>query len=502
MLDKYIFEFSIFSLITGLSLIYIFPVFKIIPALIFFIISLILFLLFYFFSKKLLLLLALFFLGLWRYELLWLINTKGHIENYYNQEFKIIGQIIAEPEIKDNQQKIKFKIFCGQDNKDIFFKLKGKILVVTNKYPVYNYNDLLEIEGEYLKASFIDKFDYAMYLKRYGLTAISYYPKIKIFELDNNLALPSKINIKYFLYKLKNKLSNHFDYYLSGDSSAFIKAMMLNDKKTLSSDLQEEFSRSGLSHIVAISGLHISLLSSLLLSFLITIGFRRKIAFYIILFFLLIYLILVGFPASANRATIMAILSSLSFLIGRPSSLLRILLLVGALLVFINPLVLWVDLGFQLSFLAVLAIIIIYPIIKNYLSLKFLNRTIISQSIIDIISLTLSVQILTAPLLISNFKQFSVIALLSNLLVIWLIPLIMTLSILALIISFVIPPVASLIFLFLDLLLKYVLLVNHLLANTLGAVLIINYWPIYFSILYYLILFFIIKKIKIKNGDI
>jgi competence protein ComEC len=198
----------------------------------------------------------------------------------------------------------------------------------------------------------------------------------------------------------------------------------------------------------------------------------------------------------------MAILSSLSFLIGRPSSLLRILLLVGALLVFINPLVLWVDLGFQLSFFSSFGYNYYLSDNKKYLSLKFLNRTIISQSIIDIISLTLSVQILTAPLLISNFKQFSVIALLSNLLVIWLIPLIMTLSILALIISFVIPPVASLIFLFLDLLLKYVLLVNHLLANTLGAVLIINYWPIYFSILYYLILFFIIKKIKIKNGDI
>jgi len=501
MLDKYIFECSIFSLVAGLGLIYIFPVLRVIPALIFFIVSLIFFLGLYFSSKKFYLLLALFFLGLWRYELLWPVDIKGRIENYYNQNFKIIGQIIAEPELKDDKQKIKLKIFYGQDTKGTFFKLKGKILVVVNKYPVYNYNDLVEIEGEYLKPGFIDKFDYSMYLKRYGLTAVMYYPQIKIFQSKKDLLLPDKINIKYFLYNFKNKLSKQFDYYLSGDSSAFIKAMMLNDKKSLSLNLQEEFSRSGLSHIVAISGLHISLLSSLLLGFLIIIGFRRTVAFYIVLFFLLIYLILVGFPASASRATVMAILSSLSLYLGRPSSLLRVLFLVGTLLVFINPLILWVDLGFQLSFLAVLAIIIIHPLMSIWLNSKIFSKTVISKSIVDIISLTLSVQVLTAPFLISSFNQFSLIAPISNLLIIWLIPLIMTLSILALVVSFIIPFLAQLIFLFLDWSLKYVLLINHLSANIPGAILKINYWPSYFSVLYYLILFFIIKKIKIKNGD-
>ncbi len=501
MLDKYIFEFSIFSLITGLSLIYIFPVLKIIPALIFFIVGLIFFLCLYFSHKKVFLFLALFFLGLWRYELLWPADSKGRIENYYNQSFKIIGQIIAEPELKDDKQKIKLKIFYGQDDHDIFFKLKGKILAVISKYPVYNYNDLVEIEGEYLEPGFIDTFDYSLYLKRYGLTAVTYYPQIKIFQPEKDLLLPDRINIKYFLYKFKNKLSDQFDYYLSGDSSAFIKAMMLNDKKTLSLNLQEEFSRSGLSHIVAISGLHISLLSSLLLGFFIILGFRRTVAFYIVLFFLLIYLTLVGFPASASRATAMAILSSLSLYLGRPSSLLRVLFLVGTLLVFINPLILWVDLGFQLSFLAVLAIVIIHPIISVWLDSKIFSKTIIGKSIVDIISLTLSVQILTAPFLISSFNQFSLIALLSNLLVIWLIPLIMTLSILALAVSFIVPFLAQLIFLFLDWSLKYVLLINHLSANIPGAILKINYWPGYFSLFYYLILFFVIKKIKIKNGD-
>lgn len=498
MFYRYKLELITIFFILGLTLIHYFYFLKLCPALLFFIISLI-FLLIAKKSKKIIFLfIAFLFLACWRYALLWPQDLEGRIENYYGQDFKILGQVISEPEISNDKQKIKFKIFYGLTENNKHFKLRGQVLIITDKYPSYHYGDLLKIEGECSNPGFIDNFNYSLYLKRYGLTAVFYYP---IIEKTDLFLVDEKSDFKIFIYKLKNKLVTQFDYYLSIDSSSFIKAMMLNDKNSLSSEIKMEFSKTGLSHIIAISGLHISLLSSLLLSFLILIGLKRKIAFYFILFFLFFYLFLIGFPASAVRATLMAILSIGALSFGQLYNMSRILFLIGLLMLLFNPLFLWADLGFVLSFLAVIAIIYIHPIISSFL-IKIFSRSGKKQYIIDTISITLSVQLLSTPILISNFKQFSILAILGNLFILWIIPIIMTLSLLALLISFLFSFLAQLLFLLLDLLLKYVLFVNHFLSIIPGLSIEIGKWPWYLSIIYYSIIFYFYFKLKNKNRDL
>jgi len=495
MFYKYKLELITIFFILGLTLIHYFDFLKLYPAVAFFIISLI----FLFIARKskkiIFLFLAFLFFAGWRYALLYPQDLRGRIENYYGQDFKILGQVTSEPDTSNDKQKIKLKIFCGLVENNKYFKLQGQVLIITNKYPSYYYGDLLRIEGECSNPGFIDDFNYSLYLKRYGLTAVFYYP---IIEETDLLLVDKKNYFKVFIYKLRNKLTDQFDYYLSINSSSFIKAMMLNDKSSLSSEIKTEFSKTGLSHIIAISGLHISLLSSLLLSFLILIGLKRKTAFYFILVFLFFYLFLVESPASAIRATLMSVLSISALAFGQLYDMSRILFLIGLLMLFINPLFLWADLGFVLSFLAVVAIIYIYPIISSFL-IKIFSKNERKQSIINIISITISVQLLSAPVLISNFKQFSVLAILGNLFILWIIPIIMTLSLVALLVSFLFPFLSQLLFLLLDLLLKYILFINHFLSIIPGVSMEINRWPWYCSIIYYSIIIYFYFKLRNKK---
>ncbi|MFA5643947.1 MAG: ComEC/Rec2 family competence protein [Patescibacteria group bacterium] len=464
------------------------------------------------FNSKIYLILFFIFLAIWRYSFLLGDDLSGKIENYYDYEFKIFGGVINDPEIKNDKQKIKLKIICGQDNLANFFKLEGNILLSSFLYPTYSYGDYLEVEGQYLEPGLIDDFNYSLYLKRYKITAVAYYPKIKkidLLELQNfsNDSLPSicfsnnfftKLRIYFlnYIYDFKSKTAEKFNLFLSVDSSAILKGMILGDKSDLTTENREIFSRAGLSHIIAISGLHISLLCSLLLSLLLFIGLSRKSSFYLSVLFLFLYLILIGFPASAIRASIMGFFSFLAIYMGRVGNLVNALFLTLLILLLVNPYLVFVDIGFQLSFLAVLGIIYFHPLVKDAILSKINMKIKIRESIIDIISLTISVQLITAPILISNFEQFSLIAPISNLLVLFLLPIIISLSIIALIISFLIPFLAQFVYFFIELFLRYIYLVAVWSIKIPGASINIANWSLFLSIIYYFLLFYFFYKYR------
>lgn len=437
--------------------------------------------------------LALFFifLALWRYQLIFPANPQGQIASHFSQEFSIIGTIIAEPEFKDDKQKIKLEIISGQDELGNSFKLEGRILLSTQAYPRYSSGDLLEVFGTWLEPGIIEDFDYGLYLRRYGITAVSYYPNIKKIKSSQE---PLGIKKVFFIINnFRHQIAQQFDSSLSLDSASVLKAMLLGDKSSLSPDLTEKFSHSGLSHIIAISGLHISLLSSLFLNFLLILGLSRRQAFYASILFLIFYLILIGAPASACRASLMGFLSFLAVYMGRAGNLSNVLFFAGIFLLIINPLLIFGDLGFQLSFLAVLGIIYVYPQVKEFLLLKVFRRINISEAIVDIFSITIAVQLIAGPILISSFKQFSLIAPFSNLLVLWILSPLLSLAILAVLLSFVFPWAGQLLYLLIEVMIKYIILVNNLVNNIPGAFININSWSIYLSIFYYLILIYWLK---------
>jgi competence protein ComEC len=168
----------------------------------------------------------------------------------------------------------------------------------------------------------------------------------------------------------------------------------------------------------------------------------------------------------------------------------------------LNPRLLRDDIGFQLSFLALLGIIYIYPlgegITKRVLNkLKLKKRTYnILKTILDTINLTLVSQIVILPVALINFKQFSIIAPLANVLVLWTFPLLLAALIAAIFLTAAIPALGVFWFLPAYLLLKYIFLASNILATPSWAAININGFNWYWGVVYYLILFLILAPAK------
>jgi competence protein ComEC len=447
-------------------------------------------------KKRKLVFLALFFffLAFWRYSIVFDFDYKEEgIDNYYDQELKVMVQVVSDVERRFDRQRAEVRAFCAKNREGEIFDLKGKILLNANNYPEINYGDYLEINGKYIEPKVFDGFDYNLYLRKSGILAVIYYPDLKKIEKDscNCLKKDRFFVVKNFIYNLKEKISEQFDSRLRFESSAILKAIILGDKSFLGDESREKFSRAGLSHIIAISGMHISVLSSLFLSFLLFLGLSRKKSFYFSILFLALYLVLIGAPASACRASLMGGLSFLAIYMGRAGNVVNALYFSAIFLLLINPLLLSADVGFQLSFLSVLAIIYIHPVVKDFLISKVFRKMKFNEAGLDIFSISFSVQIILAPILIFNFEKFSLIAPLSNLLVVWLLPILISLALIALFLSFFITFFSEIIYLIIDLIIKYILFISDVCSSFPGAFIELSNWSMFSIIIYYLILFFL-----------
>lgn len=164
---------------------------------------------------------------------------------------------------------------------------------------------------------------------------------------------------------------------------------------------------------------------------------------------------------------------------GRFSKPINLLIFTAAFLLLINPKLLLNDIGFQLSFLAVLGIIWFYPVFNNLITknlLKDLNpKGGLIKTLIILISVTLSAQILILPIIAYNFSQISLISPISNLLILWILPFLMIAILIALILGLILPSFAFLFFFPAGILLKYVIIIVNYLAQIPYSYIEVNY---------------------------
>jgi competence protein ComEC len=193
----------------------------------------------------------------------------------------------------------------------------------------------------------------------------------------------------------------------------------------------------------------------------------------------------------------MSFIALLAMRLGRLNRLINAICFAGALMVLINPRLLRDDVGFQLSFLAVFGIIYFYPIFSQPLEKvknKFLNV------LLEILFLTLAAQVFTLPIIAYNFKQVSLIAPLSNLLVLWAISPVMLLIFVALILGLLFPSLAFIWFMPANLLLKYMIFIVDYLSQVPLAFISLDYLWSGWLIIYYFIVVMIVWKTK-KRGE-
>lgn len=200
---------------------------------------------------------------------------------------------------------------------------------------------------------------------------------------------------------------------LDEDQYGVIAAMTLGDKQAVSKELKDEYSVSGGSHVLALSGLHLGIIYGILSLLL---GVRRRRSWLgqgVVLMAIWSYVCLVGLPSSAVRSAVMLTVYGVAFLLSRDKSPLSALSFTALIMLVAHPLTLW-DVSFELSFMAVLAIVLFYrPLFTLVRSPWLLVRWGWGM-----VCISLSAQLGTAPLVAYYFGRFSCYFLLTNFVVV------------------------------------------------------------------------------------
>jgi len=227
-------------------------------------------------------------------------------------------------------------------------------------------------------------------------------------DLDNNL-------LGGILYSIRNYIGGLLKEVLSDEHYDLAMGLVLGGSGRLKKDLKEVFIRTGVLHILAVSGLHVGFVCMFVYSFLLFIPIVPKVKFLIVMLILLLYAGLTGFRPSVCRATIMAFLFGLALVFQRNVDGIHITNIAAIIFLIINPLLIF-NVGAQLSFAAVYGIFFLYPKIEDRLIKKVKKR--LYKFVLAPMAVSFSAQIFILPLLIYYFKRLPTLAVFSNLLIV------------------------------------------------------------------------------------
>lgn len=200
------------------------------------------------------------------------------------------------------------------------------------------------------------------------------------------------------------------------DEYAVLAAMTLGDKSALTKELRETYSKTGASHILALSGLHLGMIYLLL--FRLTLGRKRFwVSQVIIILCIWAFAFLTGLSTSVVRSATMISIYALFSVGGRQRSPVNILCFTAILMLLVNPDALF-DIGFQLSFSAVFAILLLMPLFESFFPENYFEGRPFQRYIYNMVGLSVAAQIGVAPLIAYHFGRFSVYFLLTNFIVI------------------------------------------------------------------------------------
>jgi competence protein ComEC len=324
---------------------------------------------------------------------------------------EIQGTVADELDIRDRYCLLTFsasEIIVNGERKEV----SGTALIRVPRYPAYHYGDVLKVTGELETPSQFEDFDYKSYLARQGIYSVIYYPGVEV--LDHGQGLKPL----QWIYSLRERLSASLARALPEPQGSLAQAILLGLRGNIPDSLYEAFSRTGTAHLLAISGLHISIIIAMLLSFgILVFGRRRSIYIWLTLGLMWLYALLAGMHPPIIRAAIMGSLFLIAEYLGRQRSAIIALAFAAAVMVGIQPHLLW-SVSFQLSFLAMAGLILLYPYFqvwgrKGVASLFGARERIAAAGSIvtDGFAATLAAIVAVGPLIAYNFGVVSLVAL-------------------------------------------------------------------------------------------
>ncbi len=324
------------------------------------------------------------------------------------------GVVVGGADVRDNSQKLKVKVY------------DSIILISADKYPEYHYLDKIKFTGKLKTPMVAEDFNYKNYLMKDGIYSVMNFPKIE-------LVGKQKANIFEKIYSgilwVKEKLRDSIYQNFLPPERMILEGIILGNNKTMTQDLRDKLSRTGLRYLTAISGVHVIILSNIIFTFLMFFPFlKRQQALFLSVFLVWFYVALTGFTASGIRAAIMGSIFLLAQVFGKQNTSYKTITLAAAFMLLQNPMLLLYDVGFQLSYLASLGIIYIKPVFDILVKL---NKVTWLAKFLDMVSVTLSAQIATLPIMVFNFGNIPLVGPITSILILPVMPLILIFGFLA-----------------------------------------------------------------------
>jgi len=399
------------------------------------------------------------FMGILDYS--W-FESKNVVALPFNTEIEISGKIVARPQVDFKNQKLIVEFrpnrtpgvgFGGSEN------AKSRILITVPRFPAYKYDDILQITGTVTKPPVFDDFDYASYLKRYLVFGLINQPKSLVFLGHDQNIWGRLIG---GLYDWSDHFESALNSVLTEPHASLAAGILLGVKRNIPDNLMTALNKTGLTHVIALSGYNITIMIFIFSALFIPRLGRKRIFVYGLIFILL-FVLMTGASSSVVRAAIFSSLILFAGLIGRQADQTNLILLAAVIMVIVNPFVLRYDVGFQLSFLAFAGLIYLSPLFKKMFERKRLKK--LPDGIKLPLVETLGAQLAVFPLIWWQFGRVSLIAPLANILVLPLIPLSMALIFITGIMSLIYFPLGQLSGFITWPVLEYVIKIVELLAK-------------------------------------
>lgn len=378
------------------------------------------------------------------------------LDNFVEENVEITGLVYEEVEHRQSSQRILIKAenlkYLGKD-----YPIKQNILVSSELYPKIKYGDLLSVSGRLDKPeNFLTdtgkEFNYKNYLKKESIYYTMSFVKVEVIGKDQGAFLKTKI------LNIKEDFLSSISQSIPAPESSLLSGLLLGVKESLGEGLEEDFVDTGLVHIVVLSGYNVTIIAEAIIR---TLSFVSVMAgIYIGGIAIALFAIMTGAGATIIRASIMAILALIARATGRRYEITRALFIAGFLMVLENPYILLYDISFQLSFLATVGLIYLSPVFENIF--KFFPK---KFGLREIVSATIATQVFVFPFILYKIGNLSLIAPITNILVLPLIPATMLFGFLGgflnLLVNFLGAPFAFIAFL----LLRFEILVVEIFAN-------------------------------------
>lgn len=329
---------------------------------------------------------------------------KSQLSPYANKHMQLTGQVVTAERKKDDTDQIHFKLKV-----DVFeagsSKLEHKERVLLDYYikpeqsnseEEFAPSDIICATGTLMLPSHRRNpgcFDYALYLKSMNINVILRADKI-IYRKSDKECLSE---FQRMIYIKKEQFLSRMEEHAGESTSGMMRAILFGEKGELDEDLLEEFQKNGTAHILAVSGLHIGIIYGFI-NFLWPWK-KNTLFFVIVMLFFTCYMFLSSFSPSVVRAVSMIGLHIFASITNRRYDVSSAAMAIMFCMVLKNPMVLF-NTGFQMSFIAILTLALMIPMVKKIYNGMFLG--------------SIAIQLGLAPYTAYTFNCFSVLSVFIN----------------------------------------------------------------------------------------